>query len=157
MDKPFYVTWYPVVQDDENRYAMFLEKGISNFPKLIGIETIIDQNTYIGDYYRGYAKPDFIINSNGLRIYNYKWHVKENPYNFSGQQYDTAYQRLLYIDDPRQTSVKTRKVTISITADCDLLTSLDIDKYVTTSQGQVQITEITYDTNNNSLTINGLI
>ena len=71
--------------------------------------------------------------------------------------YDTAYQKLLYIDDPRLTSVKTRKVTISITADCDLLTSLDIDKYVTTSQGQVQITEITYDTNNNSLTINGLI
>jgi hypothetical protein len=75
----------------------------------------------------------------------------------NGQSYDTAYQRLFYIDDPRLTSVKTRKVNISISADCDLLTTLDIDKYVTTSQGQVQITEITYDTNHNSLTIQGLI
>jgi hypothetical protein len=156
IDKPFYVTFYPFVQDNENRYAMFLEKGISNFPKLINIETILDQD--ILNFDRGYAVPDFFINSNGLRVYNYKWHVRENPLvDSAGQQYDTAYQRLLYIDDPRLTSVKTRKVTISITADCDLLTSLDIDKYVTTPQGQVQITEITYDTNNNSLTINGLI
>ena len=156
IDKPFYVTFYPFVQDNENRYALFLEKGISNFPKLINIETILDAN--IQNFDRGYGVPDYFINSNGLRVYNYKWHVRENPLvDSAGQQYDTAYQRLLYIDDPRLTSVKTRKVTISITADCDLLTSLDIDKYVTTSQGQVQITEITYDTNNNSLTINGLI
>ena len=156
IDKPFYVAFYPFVQDNENRYAMFLEKGISNFPKLISIETILDAN--IQNFDRGYGVPDFFINSNGLRVYNYKWHVRENPLvDSAGQQYDTAYQRLLYIDDPRLTSVKTRKVTISVTADCDLLTTLDIDKYVTTSQGQVQITEITYDTNNNSLTINGLI
>ena len=156
IDKPFYVVFYPFVQDNENRYAMFLEKGISNFPKLISIETILDAN--IQNFDRGYGVPDFFINSNGFRVYNYKWHVRENPLvDSAGQQYDTAYQRLLYIDDPRLTSVKTRKVTISVTADCDLLTTLDIDKYVTTSQGQVQITEITYDTNNNSLTINGLI
>lgn len=156
IDKPFYVAFYPFVQDNENRYAMFLEKGISNFPKLISIETIL--NADIQNFDRGYGVPDFFINSNGLRVYNYKWHVRENPIvAANGQQYDTAYQRLFYIDDPRLTSVKTRKVTISVTADCDLLTSLDIDKYVTTSQGQVQITEITYDTNNNSLTINGLI
>jgi hypothetical protein len=156
IDKPFYVTFYPFVQDNENRYAMFLEKGISNFPKLINIETILDQD--ILNFDRGYAVPDYFTNSNGLRVYNYKWHIRENPLvDSAGQQYDTAYQRLLYIDDPRLTSVKTRKVTISVTADCYLLTTLDIDKYVTTPQGQVQITEITYDTNNNSLTINGLI
>ena len=154
IDKTFYVTFYPFVQDNENRYAMFLEKGISAFPKLINLQTVLDRDIF--NFNRGYGVPDFIPNING-RIYNYKWHVKENPYNFNGQQYDTAYQRLLYIDDPRLTSVKTRKVTISVTANCDLLTSLEIDKYVTTSQGQVQITEITYDTNNNSLTINGLI
>jgi hypothetical protein len=156
IDKPFYVAFYPFVQDSENRYSMFLEKGISNFPKLINIQNVIDEDIF--NFNRGYAIPDFFTDANGLRVYNYKWHIKENPLvDANGQSYDTAYQRLFYIDDPRLTSVKTRKVTISITADCNLLTTLDIDKYVTTSQGQVQITEITYDTNNNSLTIQGLI
>jgi hypothetical protein len=135
---------------------MFLEKGISAFPKLINLDSVIDQDIF--NFERGYGKPDFFTDANGLRVYNYKWHIKENPLvDANGQSYDTAYQRLFYIDDPRLTSVKTRKVNISISADCDLLTTLDIDKYVTTSQGQVQITEITYDTNNNSLTIQGLI
>ena len=156
IDKPLYVTFYPFVQDNENRYAMFLEKGISAFPKLINLDSVIDQDIF--NFERGYGKPDFFTDANGLRVYNYKWHIKENPLvAANGQSYDTAYQRLFYIDDPRLTSVKTRKVNISISADCDLLTTLDIDKYVTTSQGQVQITEITYDTNNNSLTIQGLI
>jgi hypothetical protein len=110
------------------------------------------------NFSRGVAIPDVLLMSNGKKLYNYKWHIKENPIvDSSGQSYDTAYQTLFYIDDPRLTSVKTRKVNISISADCDLLTALDIDKYVTTSQGQVQITEITYDTNNNSLTIQGLL
>jgi hypothetical protein len=156
IDKPLYVTFYPFVQDNENRYAMFLEKGVAAYPKLINLDSVIDEN--ISNFQRGYGKPDFFTDANGLRVYNYKWHIKENPLVAgNGQSYDTAYQKLFYIDDPRLTSVKTRKVTISISADCDLLTTLDIDKYVTTSQGQVQITEITYDTNNNSLTIQGLI
>ena len=134
-----------------------MSTGVSSFPKLIGVQNTIHASGPVNINNPGYIIPDFIETSEG-RIYNYKWHVRENPLvDNSGQQYDTAYQRLLYIDDPRLTSVKTRKVTISVTADCDLLTTLDIDKYVTTSQGQVQITEITYDTNNNSLTINGLI
>jgi hypothetical protein len=160
IDKPFYVTFYPFVQSLENEYAMFLEKGISNFPKLINLREVLNQSGggTGGFLERGIAVPDVLQMPNGKRAYNYKWYVKELPFVAgNGQSYDTAYQRLLYIDDPRLTSVKTRKVTISISADCDLLTSLDIDKYVTTSQGQVQITEITYDTNNNSLTIQGLI
>lgn len=157
IDKPFYVTFYPFVQNQENEHAMFMTTGVSSYPKLIGVQNIIYDNGNINVDNNGFVIPDF-INTNEGRIYNYKWHVRENPLvDSAGQQYDTAYQRLLYIDDPRLTSVKTRKVTISVTADCDLLTSLDIDKYVTTPQGQVQITEITYDTNNNSLTINGLI
>jgi hypothetical protein len=156
IDKPFYVTFYPFVQDNENRYAMFLEKGIAAFPKLINIDIVIDQD--IINFNRGYGKPDFFIDSNGLRVYNYKWHIRENPLvDANGQSYDTAYQKLFFIDDPRLTSVKTRKVTISVSADCDLLNTLNVDQYVTTDQGQVQITEITYDTNNNSLTIQGLI
>ena len=156
IDKPLYVTFYPFVQDNENRYAMFLEKGISAFPKLINLDSVIDEN--ITNFQRGYGKPDFFTDANGLRVYNYKWHIRENPLvAANGQSYDTAYQKLFFIDDPRLTSVKTRKVTISVTADCNLLDTLDVDRYVTTDQGQVQITEITYDTNNNSLTIQGLI
>jgi hypothetical protein len=158
IDKPFYVTFYPFVQTPENEVAMFLEKGVSSFPKLINLREVWNQNIGGGNYERGIAVPDVLQMPNGKRAYNYKWYVKQNQFvDGAGVAYDTAYQTLLYIDDPRLTSVKTRKVTISITADCDLLTSLDIDKYVTTPQGQVQITEITYDTNNNSLTINGLI
>lgn len=158
IDKPFYVTFYPFVQTPENEVAMFLEKGVSSFPKLINLREVWNQNIGGGNLERGIAVPDVVQMSNGKRAYNYKWYVKQLPFVAgNGQQYDTAYQRLLYIDDPRLTSVKTRKVTISVTADCDLLSTLDIDKYVTTPEGQVQITEITYDTNNNSLTINGLI
>lgn len=159
IDKPLYVTFYPFVNNDYNDVAMFLEKGVTTFPKLLNLNRAIGEEV-IGNNVlrRGIGIPDFFLDSNGLRVFNYKWHIRENPLVAgNGQQYDTAYQRLFYIDDPRLTSVKTRKVTISVTADCDLLTSLDIDKYVTTPQGQVQITEITYDTNNNSLTINGLI
>jgi hypothetical protein len=157
IDKPFYVAFYPFVQNGEYEHSLFMSTGVSSFPKLIGVQNTIHAAGPVNINNPGYIIPDFIETSEG-RIYNYKWHVRENPLvDNSGQQYDTAYQRLLYIDDPRLTSVKTRKVTISVTADCDLLISLDIDKYVTTSQGQVQITEITYDTNNNSLTINGLI
>jgi len=158
IDKPLYTTFYQFVQDSENRYSMFLEKGISSFPKLINIDSVIDLDSNVSNFRRGYGKPDFFLDANGLRVYNYKWHIRENPLvDANGQSYDTAYQRLFYIDDPRLTSVKTRKVTISLTADCDLLDTLDVDRYVTTEQGQVQITEITYDTNNNSLTIQGLI
>jgi hypothetical protein len=158
IDKPFYVTFYPFVQNDENEAAMFLSKGISNFPKLINLSRVVGVNWANPDERRGLAVPDAILMSNGKTLYNYKWHIKSNPIVAgNGVAYDTAYQKLFFIDDPRLTSVKTRKVTISISADCDLLTTLDIDKYVTTSQGQVQITEITYDTNNNSLTIQGLI
>jgi len=158
IDKPFYTTFYPFIQDDENRFAMFISKGIATYPKLINLQTVIGANITNVDLRRGYGVPDLISMSNGKFLYNYRWHIRENPIvDINGTSYDTAYQRLFYIDDPRLTSVKTRKVTISISADCDLLTTLDIDKYVTTSQGQVQITEITYDTNNNSLTIQGLI
>jgi hypothetical protein len=156
IDKQFYITFYPFVQNPENEVAMFLEKGIAAFPKLINLNRVVNQN--IQNFERGFGIPDFYLNNDGLRVYNYKWHIKSNPLvAANGQSYDTAYQKLFYIDDPRLTTVKTRKVSISVTADCDLLDTLDVDKYITTEQGQVQITEITYDTNNNSLTIQGLI
>jgi hypothetical protein len=158
IDKPFYTTFYPLVQDGENTAAMFITKGVLTYPKLINLKMVAGQDLSNVDLRRGVAIPDTLLMSNGKKLYNYKWHIKSNPIvAANGQSYDTAYQRLFYIDDPRLTSVKTRKVTISVTADCDLLDTLDVDRYVTTDQGQVQITEITYDTNNNSLTIQGLI
>jgi len=151
LDKPFYAAFYPNLTI---RGLLLMDKGITGFPKLIDC----NYTEPYPNYFKVSAK--FFNNASNPNLFNFNtiWWVYENPIpNTSSQLIDTAYQTLLYIDDPRLTSVKTRKVTISVTADCDLLTSLDIDKYVTTSQGQVQITEITYDTNNNSLTINGLI
>jgi hypothetical protein len=158
IDKTFYTTFYPLAQDAENRWAMYISKGVLTYPKLINLQSVIGQNLNNANFSRGYGVPDLIPMSNGKFLFNYRWHIKENPIvAANGQSYDTAYQKLFYIDDPRLTTVKTRKVTISVTADCDLLDTLDVDKYITTEQGQVQITEITYDTNNNSLTIQGLI
>jgi hypothetical protein len=158
IDKPFYVTFFPFVQNTENQAAMFLEKGIAAFPKLINLDRVEGQILTAGLLERGVAVPDFVTMNDGKRAYNYKWWIKEQGFiDDSGNTYDTAYQRLFFIDDPRLTTVKTRKVNISVTADCNLISTLDIDKYVTIPEGQVKITEITYDTDNNSLTIQGLI
>jgi hypothetical protein len=137
---------------------MFLSKGVAGFPKLINLVSIVGQDITPTTFERGFGVADFVYMSNGLRAYNYKWYVQAVPLtDAGGAQYDTAYQRLFEIDDPQATTVKTRKVTISITADCDLLRGLSVDKYITLPEGQVEIQEITYDTNNNSLTISGLI
>jgi hypothetical protein len=134
---------------------MFLEKGVANFPKLLDIGQTYDQNGFI---YRGYGVVNFYENNNGLFTYNYKWQVFENPLvDRNGTSYDTAYQRLLCIDDPRNTSIKIRKFTLSVTADCNLLRGLSIDKFVRTPIGDGDIEEITYDVTNNSLTITGKI
>ena len=158
IDKPFYQTWYPFVQTDENQYAMFLEKGVSAFPKLINLQSIIGQVVTSSVFERGQGIPDYRYFPNGLKAYNYKWWVFEQPFtDAGGNTYDTAYQTLFNIDDPRNTTVKTRRITITVTADCDLLTGLSVDKFIHTTYGDVQIDEITYDTNNNSLTINGRV
>jgi len=141
-------------------HAMFLTRGTTSFPKLLNLssveyDTSSSSNTLIN---RGYGLVDRLSAPDSKSIYNYKWHIKEQPYTDSfGNTFNTAYQTLLEIDDPRATTTKTRKVTLSITADCNLLNTLDVDKYITTPEGQVEIKEITYDTNNNSLTISGLI
>lgn len=156
IDKPFYVTFYPFAQNAENENAMFLEKGLASFPKIINLQSI--QNQDIQNFERGFGVPDWKYTAAGNKMYNYKWWVKSTPFvDNTNTSHDTAYQTLFYIDDPRLTTVKTRRVTISVTADCTLLSSLDVDKYVTTPSGQVEVQEITYDTDNNSLTIKGLI
>lgn len=154
IDKPGYVAFYPFVNNTENTIALFLSKGISSFPKLINLRAVEP----ISGEFRGFGVPELITLPNGKRGYNYSWWIKKNQViDINGNAYDTAYQRLFEIDDPRATTVKTRKITITITADCQLLTALSVDKYISTPDGQVEVQEITYDTNNNSLTINGLI
>jgi hypothetical protein len=155
IDKRFYRSFYPTLNDTQNDNAMLLEKGVANFPKLLDIGRTYDQNGFI---YRGYGVVNFYENNNGLFTYNYKWQVFENPLvDRNGTSYDTAYQRLLCIDDPRNTSIKIRKFTLSVTADCNLLRGLSIDKFVRTPIGDGDIEEITYDVTNNSLTITGKI
>lgn len=155
IDKRFYRAFYPVLNQNENDNAMLIEKGVANFPKLLDIGQTFDQNGFI---YRGYGVINHFANNNGLFTYNYKWMVFENPLtDRNGNVYDTAYQKLLCIDDPRNTSVKIRKFTISVTADCNLLRGLSIDKFIRTPIGDGDIEEITYDTTNNSLTITGKI
>ncbi len=160
IDKNVYQGFYS--QDPMFYYAMFLTRGTAGFPKLINLQSVTydlssTPNTLIN---RGFGTPDNFTIGTAVNntVYNYKWHIKEVPYSDGfGNTYDTAYQTLFNIDDPRATTVKTRKITITITADCDLITTMSVDKYITTADGQVEVQEITYDTNNNSLTINGLI
>lgn len=154
IDKPGYVTFYPFVQNPENDTSLFLSKGIASFPKLINLRGTVP----ISGEFRSFGIPEGINLPNGERGYNYSWWIRETPVtDFRGNTYPTAYQTLFEIDDPRATTVKTRKITITVTANCDLLTTLSVDKYITTPDGQVEVQEITYDTDNNSLTINGLI
>lgn len=152
LDKPFYQVFFPVLQDNN---VILMERGVSGFPRLIDVDYYLDLDLRA---YRAKAKRFNNASDPNLFNYNVKWWVYENPIpQLFSTPVDTAYQKLFFIDDPRLTTVKTRKVTISITANCDLLSTLDVDKYVTTPEGQVQIEEITYDTDNNSLTIQGLI
>jgi hypothetical protein len=159
IDKPGYVTFFPFVQNAENETAMFLTKGIASFPKLIKINAVYPLFNEINEQeFRGFAQPEVIQLPNGKRGYNVSWWIRQTPVtDINGNTYDTAYQTLFEIDDPRATTVKTRKITITIFADCQLVSSLSVDKYITTADGQVEVQEITYDTNNNTLTINGLI
>jgi hypothetical protein len=158
LDKPFYQNFYNTLQQ---RGILYLERGISGYPKLIDCDYVqqpVLQPPFNVNVFT--ARPKFFNNQQNPNLYNYNvvWWVYENPvFDISGNTYNTAYQTLFEIDDPRATTTKTRKVTLSITSDCNLLNTLDVDKYITTPEGQIEIQEITYDTNNNSLTISGLI
>lgn len=155
IDKQFFRSFYPILNASYNDNAMFLEKGIANFPKLLDIGRVDNENGFI---YPGDAVVNFFRNGSNLCVYNYKWQVFENPLvDQAGNTYDTAYQKLLCIDNPRNTSIKIRKFTLTVTADCNLLRGLSVDKFVRLPIGDGDIEEITYDTTNNSLTISGKI
>jgi len=164
IDKQGFVSFYPFVQNNENEFAMFIEKGVSSFPKLINIKEIRNQ-VIVGNpdlFDRGYAVPDYFESFNGTRGYNYKWWITKSPVNdIFGNSYDTAYQKLFFIDDPRLTTVKNRGYTLVIDADCTFVSSIDLDGFIRLSQGgtiyEGDISEVTYNMQQNTLTITGKI
>jgi hypothetical protein len=153
---PGYIFFYPVLLQSDFRRAMLLSQGISNFPKLLDVGELIINGTP-----NRQNRPVAVIRnqpSQGLSAYNYRWWIKEQPFvDDNNISHDTAYQRLFCIDDPRNNSIKIRKFTLTVTADCDLVRGISVDKTVRMSIGDGQVEEITYDTTNNSLTITGKV
>lgn len=157
IDLPGYVFFYPVLSQTEFDSAMLMSTGTSSFPKLIDIEYSTPFTTSYNLYDRGVPRKESVPNSS-LRAYNVRWWIKETPYiDANGVSHDTAYQRLFCIDDPRNNSIKIRRFTLTVTADCDLVRGISVDKTVRMSIGDGQVEEITYDTTNNSLTIVGKV
>lgn len=160
IDLPAYVFFYPVLQLPESDNAMLMSQGTSSFPKLIDIEYEVPTFTGFGSPFglkRGIPRKQSVAGSN-LRAYNVRWWIKEQPYiDAAGISHDTAYQKLFCIDDPRNNSIKIRKFTLTVTADCDLVRGIAVDTIVRMSIGDGQVEEITYDTTNNSLTITGKV
>lgn len=156
IDMPGYIFFYPVLLQSDFRKAMLLSQGISNFPKLLDVGELIINGTP-----NRQNRPVAVIRnqpSQGLSAYNYRWWIKEQPFvDANGVSHDTAYQRLFCIDDPRNNSIKIRRFTLTVTADCDLIRGISVDKIVRMSIGDGQVEEITYDTTNNSLTIVGKV
>jgi hypothetical protein len=156
IDMPGYIFFYPVLLQSDFRRAMLLSQGISNFPKLLDVGELIINGTP-----NRQNRPVAVIRnqpSQGLSAYNYRWWIKEQPFvDDNNISHDTAYQRLFCIDDPRNNSIKIRKFTLTVTADCDLVRGISVDKTVRMSIGDGQVEEITYDTTNNSLTITGKV
>lgn len=158
IDMSGYVFFYPVLQQYENDSALLLSQGLTNFPKLLDVEYIIVNGNRTPQN-RGIAvvRKQSVSGSN-LRAYNVRWWIKEQPYiDAANISHDTAYQRLFCIDDPRNNSIKIRRFTLTVTADCDLVRGISVDKTVRMSIGDGQVEEITYDTTNNSLTIVGKV
>lgn len=164
IDQPGFIFFYPVLAQTENNTSLLLSTGVTGFSKLIDIEYTIGQtraflpfNTFGSNFSIGVPTRHLVSNTNKY-AYNVKWWIKEQPFiDANGVSHDTAYQRLFCIDDPRNNSIKIRKFTLTVTADCDLVRGISVDTIVRMSIGDGQVEEITYDTTNNSLTIVGKV
>lgn len=157
IDLPGYVFFYPVLAGSELDTAMLMSNGTSTFSKLIDIEYTVEFFDTRGRQFRAVPRKESVANTN-LRAYNVRWWITEQPFiDANGVSHDTAYQRLFCIDDPRNNSIKIRRFTLTVTANCDLIRDISVDKFVRMSIGDGQVDEITYDTTNNSLTITGKV
>jgi hypothetical protein len=161
IDKPGYVFFYPVLSLPSFETSMLMSNGTTSFPKLIDIdfEIIFTSQTSSASNFQKQAIPrSYSVSGSNLFAYNVRWWIKETPFiDAAGVSHDTAYQRLFCIDDPRNNSIKIRRFTLTVTADCNLIRTLSVDKIVRMSIGDGQVDEITYDTTNNSLTITGKV
>jgi len=159
IDKPIYTAAYNNLQDFEG--AMLIEKGIAAFPKLLqwdgtspqNLATVERKNSAVGG---------------GLFDYNSDWWIKSFYQDASGIAYNTAYQNLFQIDDPRSSSatfgaagIKQRRYTLEIIAACDIVRTLSAEKFIVIPIGgtykAAEVVEIEYNTQSQILTIQGKI
>ena len=159
LDKGIYTLAYLNLQDFSG--AMLIEKGVAAFPKLLQWDGTSPQTLA-----RVERKNSAV--ANGLFDYNSDWWIKSSYADAAGVAYNTAYQNLFEIDDPRNTSstfgaagIKQRRYTLEIISTCDLVRTLSADKIVVIPIGgtykQAVIDEIEYNTDSQTLTIQGKI
>lgn len=159
LDKGIYTLGYLNLQDFSG--AMLIEKGVAAFPKLLQWDGTSPQNL---------ARVERKNSSAGTGVFDYNsdWWIKESYADATGTSYNTAYQNLFEIDDPRNTSstfgaagLKQRRYTLEIIATCDLIRTLSPEKFVVIPVGGVYkeavVDEIEYNTDSQILTIQGKI
>jgi len=151
LDKSIYIAFLPILNDYDG--VMLMERGICGFPRLLQWDGISDPaDARVKRYFHdtSYAYD-----------YNVDWWAKEAYTDGNGISHDTLYQRFLYIDDPRITTIKKRRYTLTIAADCSLVSTINVDGFIRLSQGgtvyEGDISEVTYDMQQNTLTIQGKI
>ena len=154
LDKDVYKTFFPILNQFDD--AMLLERGICGFPRLLQLADDTDSdplNAKVKKYNRNSAEPLF--------DFNVDWWVKESYQDETGTNYDTLYQRLLQIDDPRNTTIKTRRFEIVIQSDCDLIRGITLEGFVRIPQGgnvfDGTIENVDFNTTNNQITVTGKI
>ena len=150
LDKPFYQPLYPLLQQYD--YVLLMEKGVCNFPKLLDWDSSTPpDDARIVKFFRDGVTYD----------YNVAWWIKENYTDGLGNSFDTAYQRLFVIDNPRVNGIKTRPFTLEIQADCELIRTRSVDKIIRIPvygiYQDAQIDEIGFNVNTNLLTISGKV
>ena len=159
LDKGIYTLGYLNLQDFSG--AMLIEKGVAAFPKLLQWDGTSPQTLA-----RVERKNSAV--GGGLFDYNSDWWIKKSYSDAAGVAYNTAYQNLFEIDDPRSFSstfgaagIKQRSYTLEIIASCDIVRTLSAEKFIVIPIGGVYkeaaVDEIEYNTSSEILTIQGKI
>jgi hypothetical protein len=152
IDKAFYNAIYPALSDFEG--AMLMEKGVCGFPKLLQWDGVSPQdNARVLRFPGDPSDPTY--------AYNVDWWIRENFVDGGGTPRDTLYQRLFFIDNPRETGIKTRRFTLRIVANCELIRTISPDKIIRIPVSGVykdaKIEEIEFNTDSYQFTIQGLV
>lgn len=152
LDKTIYSIAFPILKEYQN--VLLIERGICNFPKLLMWDGISSTDeARIKRYVNDPIEPVY--------DYNVDWWVKEKYVDGNGISRDTLYQRLFFIDDPRNSGVKNRGFNLKVVASCDLLRTMSANKTVllplfgVTVEGKIE--EITLDKSTNTFEIVGKV